>query len=242
MDDREEEDEGVLCGEVLVGGGDCESVRGEIVYAEVGLSFWGGMCPETGVVIDVRHPLHGECVTGKVLCLPSGRGSCTGSQVVLELLLNGVGPAAILLKEKDDIISLGAIVAEELFEKTPMRIVAVAVRGLFGARGVSLATRARERDDAFRGRRRARLARGSRSFAQVGDAFEALGAASGSEARVASDGRVSTTTTGRLGIPRARVAGPSPEAVSLSEAQGRRSRASRVLHLWLPSGETLEER
>ena len=75
--------------EVLVAGADGETVAGEVLYSDVGLSFWGGVCPESGTVIDARHPLAGQCITGKILCLPSGRGSCTGSQVVLELVLNG---------------------------------------------------------------------------------------------------------------------------------------------------------
>ena len=43
-------------------------------------------------------------------------GSCTGSQVILELLLNGASPAAIVC-QADEIIALGAIVAEELFDR-----------------------------------------------------------------------------------------------------------------------------
>ena len=110
---------------VLVEGASSECVFGEVLFSDVGLSFWGGVDPETGRVIDARHPLFGECVSGRVLCLPSGRGSCTGSQVVLELVLNGVGPAAILLRETDDIIALGCVVAEEVMGRAPFRIAAV---------------------------------------------------------------------------------------------------------------------
>ena len=49
--------------------------------------------------------------------LLDGPGSCTGSQVILELLLNGNSPAGIVLCQADEIIALGAIVAEELFSK-----------------------------------------------------------------------------------------------------------------------------
>ena len=110
---------------------------GELLSASVGLSFWGGVDAVSGTVIDRHHPLCGESVAGKVLALPgflnpspspspspnpnqvlaipNGRGSCTGSQVVLELLLAGQAPAAILLRRPDQIIALGVIVAEELF-------------------------------------------------------------------------------------------------------------------------------
>lgn len=99
--------------EILAG-----DAAGEVLYADVGLSFWGGVDQETGTVIDHHHPLHGECLAGKVLAIPNGRGSCTGSQVMLELMLNGNAPAAILLRQPDDILALGVIVAEECFERT----------------------------------------------------------------------------------------------------------------------------
>ncbi|WP_459806171.1 aconitase X swivel domain-containing protein, partial [Herbidospora sp. RD11066] len=66
---------------------------------------------------DRHHPLSGLSLHGKILAIPAGRGSCTGSQVILELLLNGNAPAAIVLCHTDEIIALGAIVAEELFNK-----------------------------------------------------------------------------------------------------------------------------
>ena len=98
----------------LVGG----TARGELLYAETGLSFWGGVDPLNGAVIDHTHPLHRKTVTGKVLAIPNGRGSCTGSQVMLELLLGDIAPAAILLRQPDVILALGVIVAEELFGKS----------------------------------------------------------------------------------------------------------------------------
>ncbi|MFT0183551.1 aconitase X [Pseudomonas benzopyrenica] len=89
--------------------------RGRLAWAPLGLSFWGGVDPASGRVIDRHHPLHGLELAGRILAIPSGRGSCTGSAVLLELLLAGKGPAALLLAEPDEILSLGAIVAEELF-------------------------------------------------------------------------------------------------------------------------------
>ena len=88
---------------------------GAIISTDVGLSFWGGVDAKSGVVIDSRHPLHGHSLAGKILVIPNGRGSCTGSQVILELLLAGCAPAAIVLLHTDEIISLGSIVGEELF-------------------------------------------------------------------------------------------------------------------------------
>ena len=89
--------------------------RRRVLHSNVGISFWGGIDPLTGIVIDPSHPLFGECVSGNILCVPSGRGSCTGSQVMLELILGGAAPYAILLRDPDAILAAGAMVAEEFF-------------------------------------------------------------------------------------------------------------------------------
>ena len=52
----------------------------EVLASDIPLSFWGGIDEVTGTVIDTTHPLHGQNVHNKILCLPSGRGSCTASQ------------------------------------------------------------------------------------------------------------------------------------------------------------------
>ncbi|MCD4867183.1 cis-3-hydroxy-L-proline dehydratase [Pseudomonas sp. PLB05] len=101
-------------GRALVAG----HARGRLAWAPLGLSFWGGVDPASGRVIDRHHPLHGLELAGRILAIPSGRGSCTGSAVLLELLLAGRGPAALVLAEPDEILSLGAIVAEELFGRS----------------------------------------------------------------------------------------------------------------------------
>jgi cis-L-3-hydroxyproline dehydratase len=92
--------------------------QGELLSAEVGLSFWGGVDPLTGVVIDQHHPLCGECLAQRVLAIPSGRGSCSGSGVLLELILNGHAPAAIVVCEREEILTLGALVAAVVFERS----------------------------------------------------------------------------------------------------------------------------
>ena len=90
-------------------------ITGEALYSNIGISFWGGIDPLDGKVIDQTHPLHGRCIKDKILCIPSGRGSCTGSQVLLELILNGNAPRAIILRDVDSILCTGAVIAEEFF-------------------------------------------------------------------------------------------------------------------------------
>ncbi|WP_259759169.1 cis-3-hydroxy-L-proline dehydratase [Pseudomonas sp. GCEP-101] len=91
------------------------SAEGALLPAATGLSFWGGVEPSSGEIIDRHHPLSGSFLPGRVLAIPSGRGSCTGSSVMLELLLNGHAPAALLLAEPDEILTLGVLVAQVLF-------------------------------------------------------------------------------------------------------------------------------
>ncbi|QLC73890.1 DUF521 domain-containing protein [Pseudomonas sp. LPB0260] len=93
------------------------NAQGELLYADVGLSFWGGVDPSSGEVIDRHHPLSGRVIAGRVLAIPSGRGSCTGSSVLLELILNGHGPAALVVAQPEEILSLGVLVAQALFER-----------------------------------------------------------------------------------------------------------------------------
>lgn len=78
------------------------------------LSFWGGYDPDTGEIIDRHHPLSGSIAAGRVLVIPSGRGSCSGSGTLLEAIHNGNAPAAIVLGTVDPIIGLGAILGDEL--------------------------------------------------------------------------------------------------------------------------------
>jgi predicted aconitase with swiveling domain len=91
---------------------------GVAITASEPLSFWGGLNPDTGEIIDRRHPLSGQIVTGRVLVLPHGRGSCSASGVFLEAIRNGTAPAAIIVSRIDPIIGLGAILGEELYERT----------------------------------------------------------------------------------------------------------------------------
>jgi hypothetical protein len=91
------------------------SAEGEVLVLEEPLSFWGGIDPVTGRVIDVHHPQLGANVAGKILVMPSGRGSSSSSSVLAEAIRAGKAPAAIVLAEPDPILALGAIVARELY-------------------------------------------------------------------------------------------------------------------------------
>jgi predicted aconitase with swiveling domain len=99
-----------ISGRALVDG----AAEGRALVTDTPLSFWGGVDPVDGRVIDKRHPLDGACITGRILVLPCGRGSCSASGVLLECISNGTAPAGVVVSETDPIIGLGAILGEEL--------------------------------------------------------------------------------------------------------------------------------
>ncbi len=103
-----------LTGRSLVAG----AAQGALLFADVGLSFWGGVNSASGEVIDRHHPLSGAHLAGRVLAIPSGRGSCTGSSVMMELISNGHAPAALVLAEPDEILTLGVLVAQTIFQRS----------------------------------------------------------------------------------------------------------------------------
>jgi uncharacterized protein len=98
--------------------------KGSSVVLDDPLSLWGGFDPTTGRVIDPHHPQSGVLVTGRVLVMPTGRGSSSSSYVLAESIRCHTAPAAIVLLESDLILALGAMVAEELYG-TAMPVVVV---------------------------------------------------------------------------------------------------------------------
>jgi predicted aconitase/predicted aconitase with swiveling domain len=111
MDQQADFGTGVFRGRVLVAG----MAEGVVLFSDVAISFWGGVDPATGIVIDQAHPLCGQCLAGVVLVVPGGRGSCTGSAVLMQLIANGKAPAGMVLAQAEEILTLGVIVAEEMF-------------------------------------------------------------------------------------------------------------------------------
>ena len=76
------------------------------------IGFLGGVDPETGLVVEPGHPLQGECVTGRVLVFPTGKGSTVGSYTLYRMAVSGTAPAAIINAESEAIVAVGAIIAD----------------------------------------------------------------------------------------------------------------------------------
>ena len=110
----------VIRGQPVVGG----FAEGEDLVSDDPLSFWGGYDYHTGEITDRRHPLSGAIAAGRVLGVPFSRGSSTTTAVLLEAVLAGTAPAAILTTVVDSFFALASIVANEMYAK-PIPIIAL---------------------------------------------------------------------------------------------------------------------
>ena len=123
----------VLDGRALAPG----RASGQALVLDEPLSFWGGIEAKTGLVIDERHPQARANVRGKILVMPSGRGSSSSSSVLAEAIRSGTAPSGIVLAEPDGILALGALVAGRLYGKAcPVVVLGIeayeAIRSGFG--------------------------------------------------------------------------------------------------------------
>jgi predicted aconitase with swiveling domain len=98
-------------GQVLVAG----SASGPALVLDEPLSFWGGLDPASGEIVEASHPQRGESITGRILVMPAGRGSSSSATVLAEAIRLGTGPVGIVLGTPDDIVAIGALVAAELY-------------------------------------------------------------------------------------------------------------------------------
>ena len=99
-------------GRVLIRG----RAEGVALVLEQSLSFWGGFDPLSGQIIDVHHPQYGEFVTASILCIPESHGSAGTPGGIAETLRLGSGPKAFILGKADINISIGALVANRLYD------------------------------------------------------------------------------------------------------------------------------
>jgi predicted aconitase with swiveling domain len=87
-------------------------VEGEALVTKDGISFYGGVDPDTGKVVEVGHELEGQSIIGKVLVFPTGKGSTVGSYTMYRMKKNNTAPVAIVNKEIDTIVAVGCIISE----------------------------------------------------------------------------------------------------------------------------------
>ncbi len=97
-----------LAGRVIFAG----QAEGKALVSQMGISFFGGVDPESGVVVEKGHDLEGQSIAGRVLVFPTGKGSTVGSYTLYRLKHNGRAPAAIVNSECETITAVGCIIAE----------------------------------------------------------------------------------------------------------------------------------
>ena len=93
----------------------CRVIAGRALVLTEPLSFWGGMDPASGELIDAHHPQRGANLAGRVVVMPAARGSSSSASVLAESVRAGTAPVAILIGESDLILAIGSAVAEELY-------------------------------------------------------------------------------------------------------------------------------
>lgn len=87
------------------------SAEGEALATSMGISFYGGIDPETGRVTEKGHDLEGQSIGGKILVFSTGKGSTVGSYTLYRLKKAGKAPAAILNAESETITAVGCIIS-----------------------------------------------------------------------------------------------------------------------------------
>ncbi|MHA1449026.1 MAG: aconitase X swivel domain-containing protein [Candidatus Hodarchaeales archaeon] len=87
-------------------------ITGEAIVTTQGISFYGGVDPDSGKVTEVGHELEGQSVTGKILVFPTGKGSTVGSYTLYRMKKQGTAPLAMINRECETITAVGAIISE----------------------------------------------------------------------------------------------------------------------------------
>ena len=97
-----------LTGRKIFGG----KTEGEAMVSQESISFYGGVDPDTGKIVEKDHPLEGRSIAQKVLVFPRGKGSTVSSYTIYRLKKSGNAPVAMINKECETIVAVGAIISE----------------------------------------------------------------------------------------------------------------------------------
>jgi predicted aconitase with swiveling domain len=90
------------------------------------ISFLGNVDPQTGMVVDPAHELFGQCIAGKVLIFPGGKGSTVGSYVIYQLKKRDLAPLAMINIRSEPIVAVGAIISSiPLVDRVPEEILQI---------------------------------------------------------------------------------------------------------------------
>ena len=93
------------------------------------VSFWGGVDPLTGRIIDATHPQHGADITGRIVFSPGLKGSTAGPGALLEAIAAGHAPAALICPAPELVPVAACLAAESLGYAPPVLAQALAGPG-----------------------------------------------------------------------------------------------------------------
>jgi predicted aconitase with swiveling domain len=88
------------------------NAEGEALVTRQPVSFYGGVDPSTGEVIEKGHELEGKVMKGKILVFPNGKGSTVGSYTLYRMKKNATAPAGIINSDCETVVAVGAIISE----------------------------------------------------------------------------------------------------------------------------------
>lgn len=91
--------------------------KGTVMLGSSALSFWGGVDAHSGCVVDRRHNLYGRCMTGHILVLPRGAGSCSTTGIMLEMIRIQTQPAAIICLDAEPLLCMASVIGKSLYER-----------------------------------------------------------------------------------------------------------------------------
>lgn len=83
--------------------------RGPLLISEEPISFYGGVDPFTGRLVEKSHELYGRVIAGTILVFPYGKGSTVGSYTLLRLAKRGKAPAGIVNLSSEPIVVTGCL-------------------------------------------------------------------------------------------------------------------------------------
>lgn len=87
------------------------TVEGEVALCHANVAL-ARIDPATGVLHEPGHPLDGRNLAGKVLVCHGGKGSSSGSYILLNLARRNLAPVAILVERADAVLVAGAVLAD----------------------------------------------------------------------------------------------------------------------------------
>lgn len=97
---------------ILTGRGLSKSFgEGRALISSEPISFFGGVDPHTGLIIESGHQLEGKSITNRVLIFPHGKGSTVGAYTLYLMSKLGTAPAAIINVEADPVVIVGCIIS-----------------------------------------------------------------------------------------------------------------------------------